>query len=142
MAGGWTVVPVSAPDLQHLWGFATVRYELQGAWIQITTSYEDRFVELTFIGYDPGRQRWSNLTIDRLGGARQLYARRWENGRAVFEGDVIVQGRRAHLRQSIARERARGPGDDDGLFTITSEERIGGRWRPVDSYRYVGRPVN
>ncbi|HYI49364.1 MAG TPA: hypothetical protein VEX35_12960 [Allosphingosinicella sp.] len=136
MIGGWTVHKVRANGTEGGGtGFGYGNSPFHGAWIQTLTTFPDGVRELRQIGYDPVGRRWISVTNDSRMNVYSLYAPGWENGRAVFEGDVVILGIQARVRQTIERR-----GENE--YSVTNEELLDGRWRRLDSYLYTSRPVN
>jgi hypothetical protein len=134
MIGTWDVVAivegreVTAAD--H--GTSEVRPVLGGTWLEVRDTYPSGTQDISYLGFSAAERRWVSLGLDSLANANRVTAAGWGDDRLIFEGDFLVLGLPAHLRQTLSRS-----GVDE--YLITNEERIGGAWRRLDRYRYVRR---
>lgn len=142
MQGGFTIETQAEGEASPFRGFGYGENALGGTWIQLRETHGLFPEQLTFIGYDPAGRRWRSTTIDRNNDVITLYAPGWENGRAVFEGEVSILGARVSLRRTVTHLPNGGSSADYEGFTIVEERRVRGRWRPVMTQRFTGRPVN
>lgn len=142
MLGGYDVETRTEGAAYPVRGFGYVQNGFGMGWIQLRETYDHLPEQLTFFGYDPAGRRWQSTTIDHHKNVLILHAPDWENGRAVFEGEVRILGERVYLRRTVTRLTRRGTGGDDEDFTIVEERRIGGRWQIVTTRHFGGRPVN
>jgi len=115
-------------------GTSVVTLVLGGTWLEIRDTYPSGTQDLGYVGYSAMEGRWVNVVFDSLMNANRSTAPAWENGRIVFEGDYLILGLPAHLRQIVERS-----GADD--YSVTNEERIEGQWHRLDSYHYRRRPA-
>lgn len=142
MLGGYDIETRTEGAAYPIQGFGYVQNGFGMGWIQLRERYDGFPEQLTFIGYDPAGQRWRSTTIDRNNDVITLHAPSWENGRAVFEGEVSILGERVQVRRTMTHlPRVVREGDDDD-FSIVEEHRVGGRWRVVTTQHFRGRPVN
>jgi hypothetical protein len=113
-------------------GNSVVTQVFGGVWLEIRDTYPSGTQDISYLGFSAAEGRWVSLGLDSLANANRVTATGWRDGALVFEGDFLVLGLPAHLRQVIARA-----GDDE--YTLTNEERIGDEWRMLDRYRYRRR---
>ncbi len=135
MVGTWDITARvdAAPGRAAEKGRSIVTPLFGGVWLEIRDTYPQGNQDVSYLGFNPATKRWSSTTIDAVGNAVASTATRWEGGRIVFAGEVVVVGEKATLRQTIARQGARA-------YTVTNEERMpGGAWRLLDTYRYTRR---
>lgn len=133
MAGEWDVVAVAKGDAEK--GTSIVTPLFGGAWLEIRDTYPSGTQDVGFIGYDPVLRHWISVSIDSVMNANRTFAVRWDEKGASFEGDVMILGVAAHLRQVIART---GP----DAYILTNEERLADGWHMLDRYRYTRRTAN
>ena len=115
-------------------GTSVVTPALGGAWLEIRDTYPSGTQDLGYVGYGAMEERWINVSFDSLMNANRSTAQAWTNGRIIFEGDFLILGLPAHLRQIVERS-----GADD--YSVTNEERIEAQWHRLDSYHYHRRPA-
>lgn len=130
MAGQWDVVAEARGDAEK--GTSVVTPLFDGAWLEIRDTYPGGTQDVGFIGYDPVLHHWVSVSIDSVMNANRTFAERWDEKGASFEGDVMILGVAAHLRQVIARI---GP----DAYLLTNEERLADGWHMLDRYRYTRR---
>jgi hypothetical protein len=110
-------------------GHSTVTTIHGGVWIEIRDTYPSGVQDVGYLGYSAVTGRWTSVSLDSVGNANITSAPAWQNERLAFEGDVVVLGVAAHLRQTLHRINA-----DE--YELINEERIGGAWRKLDAYHY------
>jgi len=115
-------------------GTSVISPAFGGAWLEIRDTYP-RALNLAYLGYSVAEARWITVTLDNLTNAARSSAPAWTGGRIVFEGDYVILGLPAHLRQTIERQ-----GDD--AFSVVTEELVGGHWSRVASRYYRRHPAH
>lgn len=113
-------------------GVSHIGASLGGVWLEMRDTYPDGNQDLGFLGFNVATSRWTNVSIDGYGNASTVTTERWQGDRLVFEADHSILGVAAHLRQTLERT-------SKDAFRVKNEERIGGKWVPVDSYVYRRR---
>lgn len=133
MIGTWDIAATVEGKPGKDKGRSVVTPALGGVWLEIRDTYPQGNQDTSFLGFDPATRRWITTTVDGAGTSARTTASRWQNGKLVFTGAVIVLGEQAFLRQTVTRESARA-------YTVTNEERLrDGSWVLVDTYRYTRR---
>jgi hypothetical protein len=112
-------------------GTSVIAPALAGVWLEIRDSYEGGQQNLAYLGYSVSEGRWIIAAVDGLANANRGSAAAWTGGRIAFEGDFVILGLPAHLRQTVERT---GP----DAFTVTEEELVGDRWHRF-AVRYYRR---
>ena len=113
-------------------GTSVVTPVLGGTWLEVRDSYPNGTQGLIFVGYSVVEGRWVSVSIDSLMNANRSTATGWNDGRIVLEGDFVILGVPAHLRQTVVRD-----GADN--YSVVTEERIEGAWRRFAVYYYHRR---
>ena len=134
MAGTWNVEAVvtgSGRPAEH--GTSVVTELYGGVWLEIRDTYAAGTQDVGYIGFSPMTGLWSSVSIDSLGNANIVTSSGWEGNRIVFEGDLLILGVKAHLRQTIVRL-----GADE--YRLDNEELLATGWKHLDSYRYTRKP--
>lgn len=133
MKGEWVVESVvtagsgTAPER----GTSSVSPALDGIWLEVRDNYPSGTRDLNYIGYSAGARRWLTIAIDGFGNANVASSEGWHGNRIIFEGDFVVLGEKAHLRQTMTKL-----GLD--LYQIDNDELLpDGSWKHLDSYRYT-----
>ena len=135
MIGTWDVFAiVEGGDAPAERGTSIVSPLFEGTWLEIRDSYPTGTQDIGYLGYNPAQRRWISVALDSLANANRTYAEGWDRGHATFEGDVVIVGVPAHLRQTIERR-------SSDEYVVTNEELVDGSWRRLDRYRYVRRPT-
>jgi hypothetical protein len=112
-------------------GTSVVTPAFGGTWLEIRDTYPAA-LNLAFVGYSVVEGRWVIVALDNLMNAnRSSSAAAWTGDSIVFEGDQLILGLPAHLRNTLERH---GPDE----FTILAEELVGGRWSRL-AIRYYRR---
>jgi hypothetical protein len=135
LVGAWNVESFveSAPDKAAERGISLVRTVHDGAWLEVRDDYPGGTQDMGYIGYSAVAKHWTNVSIDSLGNANVATSKGWDGDKLVFEGDFLILGEKAHLRQTLTRV---GPDE----YHIDNEELLaGGRWKRLDRYRYTRR---
>jgi hypothetical protein len=112
-------------------GTSVVAPAFGGAWLEIRDTYPGNSQNLAYLGYGAVEGRWVTVALDNLMNANRSSAVAWTGDSIAFEGDYLILGVPAHLRQTIERH-----GTND--FEVLAEELVGGRWRRV-TVRYYHR---
>lgn len=135
MVGDWDVVAIveGRNDKPSEAGLSRIAPALGGVWLEMRDTYPDGNQDVGFLGFDAATKRWKNLSVDGYGNAHVVTTEGWQGERLVFEADFSILGVGAHLRQTLERT-------SPDTFRFTNEERIGGKWVPVDAYAYRRRP--
>ena len=132
LIGNWDVSAVveeqGAPPSS---GTSVVTPAFGGNWLEIRDTYPGGALNLAWLGYSAAEGRWVTVAVDNLMNANRSSAAAWTGNRIVFEGDYLILGLPAHLRQTVERQ---GPDD----FSVVAEELVGGRWSRL-AIRYYRR---
>lgn len=115
-------------------GTSVIAPTFGGAWLEIRDTYPGA-LNLGYLGYSMVEGRWVTVALDNLVNANRSSAPAWTGGRIVFEGDYVILGLPAHLRQTVERQ-----GSD--AFSVVAEELVGGRWIRVASRYYRRHPTH
>ena len=115
-------------------GTSVIAPAFGGAWLEIRDTYPQA-LNLFYLGYSTAEGRWIVVALDNLMNASRSGAPAWTDGRITFEGDYLILGMPAHLRQTIERQ-----GND--AFSVVTEERVGERWSRVASRYYRRHPAH
>ena len=132
MLGSWSVearTMTSSSTAPAELGASTVQPVMDGAWLEIVDRYPGGTQDIGYLTYNLATRRWISVTIDSLGNANAIFSDGWEGNRIIFEGDMIVVGLFAHLRQTITKI-------SDSEYRVRNEERVGHDWRTLDDYHY------
>ena len=113
-------------------GTSVVTPVLGGTWLEVRDTYAHGTQSLIYVGYSALEGRWVSVSIDSLMSANRSTASAWTGNRIVLEGDFIIFGLPAHLRQTVARD-----GADN--YSLINEERIGERWQRLSIAYYSRR---
>lgn len=135
MIGDWNVETFvdSAPDRPAERGISLVRPIHGGVWLEVRDEYPGGVQDVGHLGYSAVTKRWTNVSIDSLGNANSASSIGWDGDKLVFEGDMLILGEKAHLRQTLTRT---GPDE----YRIDNEELLpGDKWKHLDRYRYTRR---
>lgn len=133
LVGTWDIVAtVEGRETPVERGTSVVTPIFGGAWLEIRDTYPAGNQDIAYLGYSLAEGSWLNVSLDSLVNGHRSTALAWQNGRIVFEGDFVILGVRARLRQSVQRE-----GED--AYTVTNEEWLDRGWHRLDSYRYTRR---
>jgi hypothetical protein len=131
--GEWDVVTtVDGRDAAER-GSSVVTRLFGGTWLEVRDTYPQGVQDISYIGYSAANARWTTLSIDSLGNANSASSAGWQGDHMVFEGDFLILGENAHLRQTVTRVRA-----DE--YRVDNEELLGGTWKHLDTYRYTRKP--
>jgi hypothetical protein len=128
--GEWDVVTtVDGRDgAEH--GTSVVTPAFGGIWLEVRDTYPQGVQDISYIGYSAANARWTTLSIDSLGNANSASSAGWQGDHMVFEGDFLILGVKAHLRQTVTRV-------DPDEYRVDNEELLGTAWKHLDSYRYT-----
>lgn len=132
MTGDWDISAAVAGGAAEK-GKSHVAPVLGGVWLEIRDTYPQGNQDISYLGFNPVSRRWTTMTVDAVGNAVTNTAERWQGGKLVFTGDVVVIGEKATLRQTVIKQ-------SDRAYTIANEERMpDGSWVLLDSYKYTKR---
>jgi hypothetical protein len=112
-------------------GTCVIAPAMGGIWLEIRDSYPGGQQNLAYVGYSVAERHWVIAAIDGLNNANRGIAEAWTGDRIAFEGDYVVLGLAAHLRQTLERNGA-------NEFNIVDEELVGGNWHRL-AVRYYHR---
>jgi len=112
-------------------GTSVVAPALGGVWLEIRDNYSGGQQNVAYLGYSVAEGRWIIAAVDGLANANRGTAEAWTGGRISFEGDFVILGLRAHLRQTVERNGA-------DAFNVVEEELVGGSWHRM-AVRYYRR---
>jgi hypothetical protein len=130
LIGEWEIdAAVTGKEADAAHGTALVSPLYGGVWLEMRDTYPDGNQDLGYLGFNPATRRWTSVSLDSYGNANVATSDGWHDGCIAFEGDFIVIGETAHLRQTLCRAGADG-------FRIDNAELVGGEWRAVDAYVY------
>jgi hypothetical protein len=129
LVGTWEVRLSAVKDPQQV-GTSEITRLWDGKWLQLRNALPGGIQDIGYIGYNPAMRQWQSVTIDNLGNANISRATAWERDRIVFEGDVVVIGLPAHLRQTVTRI-------GDREFHVASDELLAGTWRHIEDYHFT-----
>jgi hypothetical protein len=89
----------------------------------------------TVLVYDGFAGRWLTAGFEPPAAAmtHQMASAAWDGRTLVFEGEVTLLGERVTLRQTMTKI-------SDDEFDLLNEQRVSGRFTPVDRYHYVRAP--
>jgi hypothetical protein len=135
LVGMWSVESFveSVPDQPAERGTSLVAPLYDGVWLQIRDDYPGGTQDFGYLGYSTLAKQWTSVSIDSLGNANVATSKGWEGDRLVFEGDFLILGVKARLRQTLTRI---GPDE----YRVDNEELLpGGKWKHLDRYRYTRR---
>jgi hypothetical protein len=105
-----------------------------GVWLEIRDTYAAGTQDVGYIGYSSTAGRWQIVSLDSLGNLNTATSEGgWQGDHMVVEGDFLILGVKAHLRQTVTRL---GPDE----YRLVNEELVGGAWKRLDSYRYTRKP--
>jgi hypothetical protein len=135
LVGTWDVSAVvdeqGAPPSS---GTSVIAPQFGGAWLEVRDTYPGA-LNLVYLGYSTTEGRWIVVALDNLMNASRSSAPAWTDGRIAFEGDYLILGMPAHLRQTIERQ-------SEDAFTVVTEELVGARWSRVASRYYRRHPAH
>ena len=115
-------------------GTSAIAPAFGGAWLEIRDTYPGA-LNLFYLGYSTAEGRWIVVALDNLMNASRSGAPAWTDGRISFEGDYLILGMPAHLRQTIERQ-------SNDAFSVVTEEFVGERWSRVASRYYRRHPAH
>lgn len=86
----------------------------------------------TLLVYDPFARRWITAGLEPPAAplTSAVASAPWDGRSLVFEADMRILGERVHLRQTMTRQ-------SNDAFEILNEQRLVGRYIPVDRYRFT-----
>jgi hypothetical protein len=120
--------------LRRDWQGGKMPPQFGGAWLEVRDTYPGA-LNLVYLGYSTTEGRWIVVALDNLMNASRSSAPAWTDGRIAFEGDYLILGMPAHLRQTIERQ-------SEDAFTVVTEELVGARWSRVASRYYRRHPAH
>ena len=116
-------------------GTSVIAPALGGHWLEIRDTYPDGSENIAYVGYSVPEGRWVDVAIDNVMNANRISAPAWTGDRIVFEGDFLIFGMPAHMRQTVARTAP-------DYFSVVAEELVGGTWRRTAARYYHRRPAH
>lgn len=129
MLGEWRVeATISGADHTDR-GTSYISPVFGGVWLEMRDTYPDGNQDLGYLGFSPASGGWISVGLDKAGNANLSTGRRLPDGSIVIEGDFLILGVTAHLRQILRRL-------DADNFRIDNEELSAGTWKLVDTYLY------
>ena len=102
-----------------------------GVWLEIRDTYAAGTQDVGYLGFSAATGHWSIVSLDSLGNLNTAMSQSgWQGDQMVVEGDFLILGVRAHLRQTVTKVSA-----DE--YRLVNEELVGGTWKRLDNYRYT-----
>ena len=135
MTGEWQVDAMVCGNGHTDHGISHISPVFGGVWLEMRDSYPDGNQDLGYLGFSATAGGWISLGLDKAGNANLTPGRRLPDGSIVIEGDFLIVGIKAHLRQTLHRL-------DADSFRIDNEELMAQEWKPVDTYLYRRRRTN
>lgn len=129
LVGEWDIEAAQSDGGTPDHGISRVSPIYDGTWLETRDTYPSGNQDLSYLGFSAATGRWTSVSIDSYGNANIVTSTGWQEDCLAFEGDFLILGEPAHLRQTLCRTGA-------DSFRIGNEELVGGEWRPVDSYTY------
>jgi len=113
-------------------GTSVVTPVLGGTWLEIRNVFAHGTQSLNYVGYGAAEGRWISIAFDTLMNGNRATSSGWTGESIVFEGDFVILGLQAHLRQTVTRD---GPDN----YSAIMDERVEGRWQRLGVNYYHRR---